>query len=95
MKELKDVIKKVAGDHEEGCYLPEGFMGQYYDVLIQRGFEEPTFEDLLKESKSEEEKQKVLEDFSVRVKNFITDLLSDEEDDEDWEDDFDELFEEE
>lgn len=44
MNELKQVIEKAVKDHEYGDLLPNEFVDQYYDVLIQQGHEEPTFE---------------------------------------------------
>lgn len=83
MDALKQVIEKAVEDHEYGDFLPDGFVNQYYDVLIQQGHEEPTFEYYLKKSKTKRSREVVLNTFYHHTLEFITELLdvSDEGDD--------------
>lgn len=83
MNELKQVIEKAVKDHEYGDLLPDEFVDQYYDVLIQQGHEEPTFEYYLKRCNTKRSRDVVLNTFYHHTMEFITRLLdvAEEEDD--------------
>lgn len=88
MNELKEIIKKAVHDHVHGNCLPNDFVDQYYDVLIRRGYEEKTFEDLLEKCKTDGARNVILNTFYHHTMDFITELLDtlegqgDEEEDE-------------
>ena len=78
LQELINVIKKAMKEHPKGSLLPDSFVNQYYEILIRLGFEEPTFEDLLRKFTTEKERQIVFNHLYVRTMNFITDMLEED-----------------